>query len=243
MFTIELPSRGLLYGDKLPEGKINLRPMGEQEERLLFQEGGDGMRKVQQLIDNCYQDGDKVPACDLVVTDRFYILFMLRIQMFGPMYEIRFKCADCNHSRKMNLDLLQDLDKTELPDDAKEPFLTTLSHNKTEIGFRLLRGKDETAIAKHTKRMSLSSSASNDTSSRYRIAKQIVTLDGNETTEEEALAFAKSLDMRDVNDFRLDTEAVEAGVVMTLVTDCPSCASVNEQILPFTVEFFRPSKR
>ena len=66
MFTVELPSRGVLYEGKLPEGKANLRPMGEQEENLIFQRGGDRMAKIRRIVDNCYLDKEKVSSSELL---------------------------------------------------------------------------------------------------------------------------------------------------------------------------------
>lgn len=242
-FTVELPSRGVLYGDAMPGGKANLRPMGEAEERLLFQRGGDPMTKVQKIVDNCYLDGNKVTPGNLLMIDRFYILLMLRIQMFGPVYEIPFRCSSCNHQRRVHINLLDDLDKKDMVDGIAEPFEVTLPHCQKTVGFRLLRGNDEDQIAKHSKRMMMKSTDFGDDSARYRLGKQIVTIDGEEATDKAAQDLAHGLDMADANEFRLAVEDVEGGVDLTLLQDCPACGYINENMMPFTVEFFRPSAR
>jgi hypothetical protein len=243
MFTVELPSRGVLYEDKLPGGKVNLRPMGEAEENLLFQRGGDAVMKAHRIVDNCYLDAAKVAPGDLLMIDGFYILLMLRVQMFGPVYEVPFRCQACSHQRKTRVNILEELDKRDMADGVVEPFEVVLAHAKKTVNFRLLRRKDEEDVSKHTKRMLMKSTDFGDDSARYRIGKQIMSIDGKEVGGEEAQRFARALDMKDANDFRLAVEAVEGGVDLTLYQDCPACGYANEYTMPFTAEFFRPSNR
>ena len=217
--------------------------MGAQEEQIIFQRGGDPLAKSDKIIEGCYLDGEKVSAKDLLMIDRLYILFMLRVQMFGPVYRIPFVCQRCNHQRKMDINIMDDLDVTRMDEDLEEPFEVDLPHCGSTVQFRLLRGKDEDEVSRHTKRVMMKSTDAGDPSSRYRIGLQIVTIDGEEAEKQKAVEFAQNLDMADSNEFRLGVEAVEGGIDLTLIRDCPQCGYVNEFVLPFTAEFLQPSTR
>lgn len=242
-FTVQLPSSGGLYDGNLPGGKATLRPMGAPEEQIIFQRGGDPLAKSSKIIDGCYLDAEKVTPGDLLMIDRLYILFMLRVQMFGPVYRIPFSCQRCNHQRKVDINIMDDLDVTRMGEDLEEPFEVDLPHCGSHIEFRLLRGKDEEEVSRHAKRVMLKSTDAGDPSSRYRIGLQIVTVDGDPVEKQKAVEFAKSLDMADSNEFRLGVEAVEGGIDLMLVHDCEQCGYVNEFLLPFTAEFLQPSTR
>ena len=247
-FTVELPSRGIYYLNEdgqqlLLEGKANLRPMGKQEEALLFQRGGDPVMKIATIVNNCYLDRDKVKAEDLLIVDRFYILFMLRVQMFGPVYEVPFRCSYCGHQRKMKINVMEELEVKQAKDEDIEPFNVDLPHCKQNVAYKLLRGKDEAEIARYTKRFRMQSTDAGDPSNRYRIAKQILQIDGNDVDKTSATKFADTLDMADANEFRLAVEEVECGIDLEIMHDCEGCGATVEFVLPFTIEFLQPGKR
>jgi hypothetical protein len=249
-FTVDLPSRGVPYNGALPEGKALLKPMGAAEEQILFQQG-DAMSHIRQIIDNCYMDADKVPPEDLLVTDRMYILFMLRIQAFGPTYNgVPFRCSSCRAQRKISVNLLEDLDDQRMTDDQVEPFEVKLPHSGKKVQFRLLRGKDEIEVSRHAKRVLMRSNDAGDPSHRYRIGLQLVsiggkTLDQAQVPEDKqaALEFAQGLNLGDAAAFRAAVADVEPGIDLTIMKECSKCGYINEFMMPFTAEFFQPSSR
>lgn len=242
-FTVQLPSTGALYDGKLPGGKATLRPMGAPEEQIIFQRGGDPLAKSSKIISGCYLDAEKLPPEELLMVDRLYILFMLRVQMFGPVYEIPFACQRNDHQRKIKVNIMKDLEVKRMDEDLEEPFEVDLPHSGKHIEFRLLRGKDEDEVSRHAKRIMLKSSDAGDPSSRYRIGLQILTIDSEKVEKSKATDFALGIDMADANEFRLAVEAVEGGIDLMLMHDCEQCGFVNEFLLPFTAEFLQPSTR
>lgn len=253
-FAVELPSRGVLYGGKLPGGKINLRGLGASEEALLFNQG-DAVLNISKIIDNCYMEAKSLPPGELLITDRLYILFMLRIKAYGSVYNnVPFRCVSCRHQRKIVINLLEDLsDKRMAVDGDKvptEPFEVILPHADVVVQFRLPRGKDELEIQRHSKRMLMQSSDATDPSYRYRIAIQLVAVgdrildqSGVPADKQYAIQFASNLDMPDANAFRNAVNAVESGIDPMLYHTCESCGYINELIIPLTAEFFQPSGR
>lgn len=260
-FQVELPSRSVLYstdaGDHVfPNGIVRLRPMGSAEENLIFSPGGDAYTKIDTIINNCYLDGARWNPQELLVVDRFYLLFMLRINMFGKNYKTDFGCRYCDYQDpEMEMDLMEDLDVVRMDDGTIEPFNVRLPHKGSDVTFRLLRGKDEAEIQRFVKRSRMkgqkgqrsgSSLAEDDPQAlRFRIARQLVSIDGADVTGnfERAYAFARSLQMGDTNEFRLAVDEVEPGLDTEIIVDCPGCGKTNRTRLPMNEEFFLPSGR
>lgn len=273
-FMVELPSRGLLYG-KNHDGTALLRPMGDREEALLYQQGGDPAMKMAQIIDQCYLSKDTLPPDDLLITDRLYILLMLRLEMFGPWYKIPFRCRECRHQEETTINTLEELNKIEMGIDAStgeemdsdvcEPFEMQypLSRSGYQIRFRLLRASDEKAIIREMRnarfgrqrgdaRIAAGTGDLREPDNVIRMARQIVEVgepDGSggfawkDYSYSQRVKFVHGLDMADRNEFRLEVEAVEGGVDLTLLLDCPACGFTNKFLMPFTEEFLVPSTR
>ncbi len=243
-FTVDLPSRGLHYGGALPEGKIMVRAMGEAEEALLFQRSGDPVTKIARILDNCYVDENKFPAQDLLETDRLYILFMLRVQMFGASYRIPYRCDECRFQGKRDVDLMEELETIRLKDGCTEPFEALLPDCDQVVQFRGLRGSDSQAIRRKIRRAesrSKDDEAISDPTNRLRIARQITAIDEADCTEAEAEDFAHSLTFADAQTFRTEAEKYESGLDPRVFVECPKCGFDNELTLPLTADFFRPS--
>jgi hypothetical protein len=271
-FMVELPSRGLLYGEN-HDGTALLRPMGDREEALLYQQGGDPAMKMAQIIDQCYLSGDTFPPDELLITDRLYILLMLRLEMFGPWYKIPFRCRECRHQEETTINVLEELNKIEMgvdpstgeTRDVREPFQMQypLSRSGYQIRFRLLRAHDEKAIIREMRnarfgrqrgdtRIAAGTGDTREPDSVIRIARQIVEVgvpnesgdfDWKDYSYAQRVKFVHGLDMADRNEFRLEVESVEGGVDLTLLLDCPACGFTNKFLMPFTEEFLVPSTR
>lgn len=240
-FTITLPSRGILYEGNLPGGTVELRPLTTAEEAILYNAASQGVEKIDQIIKACYRSSDNVDPDDLLITDRFFILLNLRTRAFGARYEFPLKCQFCPQQFKKALNLAEELEIQELPEDTVEPIMTKLPNCGDMVGLRLLRGKDERAIARHTKRMRMKSADPSDPSFLYRMARMLVTVEGSEISLMDAEKYVRRLEMGDSVHIQNCVDKAEAGVDMSVFATCPSCGSENELQLPFTAEFFRPS--
>jgi len=238
-FTVQLPSRGVLYEGKLPEGKIVLRPLTTAEESILYSPSGDGVTKISNIINSCIVSKD-LPPEDLLLIDRFFILIDLRTRSFGPFYDVPLKCQFCDAQTKSRLDIREELEVKYMEDGLEEPFDVKLPICGDTLQFRLLRGKDELSIARYSKRIRMQSVDVGDPSYQYRLATQIVGVNGKELERLGKEQYVKRLDMGDTNAFRLEVEKVEGGVDTTILLDCRNCGATNQMEMPFTIEFFRP---
>jgi len=239
-FIVELPSQGIPYGDELPDGKLALRPMTTREESILYS-AGEGTTKIASVINSCV--ASSFDPMHLLMVDRFYILLALRVQSLGPEYTAMVKCRWCNQQWKAPINIIEDLDKTLMEEDVEEPFDCQLPKNGSTVSLRFLRGVDEDKIAKRAKKVRLKSNDPGDPSYLYRLALQIVAIDGEVVDEKKAEKFVATLDMGDSNAIRAKVDEVEGGVDTTLFLECPHCGSDNETQMPFDTDFFRPTAR
>jgi hypothetical protein len=237
---VSLPSKGLFYReDQLTEGKIELAPMSAREEKLVA-----GMRgsNIEEVIDSILTRCIKSPISpdDLLVTDRFYLLLALRANSYGEVYNIDLTCPYCEVKGKYDLKLPGGLDiqYAELTD--REPFRVKLPSGVI-IGFNLLRGKDQKAIKRNAEiTTSKGYAGEGDPSYLYRIAKQIVSVNGKSLDMLVAQEMLSRMTARDSAALKNAFDKKTPGVITTIKKPCVSCTKEIQTELPMTAEFFRP---
>ena len=242
-FLCPLPSEGKLYegSEGAAQGSVILRPMTISEESILAQQGGDSLSKISAIINACTVSKE-YPIDDLLMIDRFAILLALRTRSFGGKYKFPFRCQFCGGQFKTEIDIMEELHaKVTDPDGAGEPFQVNFPISNDLVTFRLLRGKDEMAVAKSVKRFKLQSSDAGDPSNIMRMSKQILTVNGEELQGVRKDQYIRNLDSGDSNAFRLAVERAEGGIDTNILIDCRMCGASNETSMPFDIEFFRPS--
>jgi hypothetical protein len=263
--TATLPSRGVLYkdgdtgDDLLPGGEIQVRKLTAKEESILMNQGARGVERIAILLKNCTKlPSAKLTHDDLLITDRLAILLAMRTITFGPNYAFTFRCQFCGNTGKANVNIMDDLEertpekiaedlllkgKIESVNDfvLEEPFDVPLDDCGKVVSLRFLRGTDETRIVKRSKRMAMQSNDPSDPSYLYRIALQIVAIDGESQNIATTEAFVRDLTAGDTARIRLAVDDTEPGIDLKVFPTCPSCGGENERMMPFDAEFFRPS--
>lgn len=239
-FEITLPSYGIPYEGKLPGGRVKLRPMTTAEEAILYNAAGDAVSKVNAIINACVVSKSMATE-ELLLSDRFYILLMLRTRSFGARYKFPFRCSGCNAQSKQEVNLVEDLTIKPMESGLQEPFDVLLPISGDTVSLRFLRGKDEARIARHAKRVRMQSSDPSDPSYLYRLALQIVTINGVEKPLLDVENYVAKMDVGDSAKIRAETDLREGGIDTTIYIDCPFCGFTNEMEMPFSVEFFRPN--
>ena len=243
--VVELPSRGFLYGEKLPDGKVSIRTMTTNEEKFIYSGKGSIPEKMNTLLLRCCQLPQGFNPGELLVSDRLFLLIKIRLASFpGIPYSFHVQCENDNCGEQFS----HTCDLVELPveylDEAKEePFTVDLPVCGRQVGFRMLRGKDETQIYSYAKRQKLKKNKSKmeDETYTYALARRIVSIDGNEIDQATALTFLENnFVSADSLALKKAIEKEDCGVNTDLAVECPECGFLFEKDMPFTKEFLRP---
>lgn len=258
---VQLPSRGVLYDGKVPDGEIGVRKLSSTEEELLLSSGTRGTERMDQILKACLQlpgGENALPHEELLMSDRMAALLALRTITFGPHYEFNYKCNFCGQMQKAEVNILEDLEEStpdiiqmrmrekEGRDDFQitEPFEVILPDNGAVLMMRFLRGKDEKRLTAKTKRTMMQSVDRGDRSYLFRFALQIVTINGEDVPIAKKEVFVRSPDVtaKDTAAMRIAVDDREPKIDLRVYPDCRSCGATNEMAMPFTGEFFQPSK-
>jgi hypothetical protein len=240
---VVLPSRGLLYNGKLPDGTVQVRKLTVGDE-IILQSGAGGVEMISQLINACVKLPQGMTHGELLTADRLAILIGIRVFTHGQKYSYTYRCQHCGAAQKADCNLGSDIKEKPIDPSVTEPVDVHLQDADQTVGLRFLRGKDEDAVSKVAKRQSLQSNDVGDPSIITRMALQLVTIDGKEAgdlTERER--FIKNMTLPDGQDMRKALDDKEPGIDLSVFPECKACGGVNEISLPFGLEFFRPARR
>jgi hypothetical protein len=238
-----LPSKGVLYDGRIPEGKVEARKMTVAEISAFESSGTSAADKIERLLKSCVRLPNGFEHRELLMADRMAALFGLRTITLGADYRFDFKCKYCGHVNHANCNLTTDLEQRTPVEGLAEPITVTLPDTGKVLKLRFLRGKDEEAVAKYAKRIKMSSVDNDDPSLPYRIATQIVKIDDEEHGIMDRERFVKGLPLGDLMAIADTIEELEPGISLDLMPDCVKCQSGNEVSLDMSVEFFRPHRR
>ena len=151
--VVDLPSGGKLYSEDSPlrDGKIELKYMTAKEEDILtsqnlIQKGLVIDKVIDSLILTKGVKGD-----DLLLGDKNAVMVAARILAYGPEYACQV--TDPNTGKAIEYTFnLADCPFKKIPDNVTENnFEVTLPTCKKKITFKLLTGKEETAITEELK--------------------------------------------------------------------------------------------
>lgn len=252
--SITLPSKGLLYEGQIPDGKVKCAPWDTDIEEIFSSGFGSSSSLITEVLDRCLDI--PIKSTELLVGDRYYAFMALRSESYGSSYTFPYKCTYCNFKFNETLDIMKDLDVIYLPDDAKEPFSVDLTDAGVSLQFRLLRGSDDEDIDEYLERfykqsakgakLSRGGALSNKKKKpqnpvyKYRLAKHIVGVDGEEYDLDQSLEFVNNLLAGDSREFRNAINDVDPRLDIRIEIECPRCESENQTILPFTSDLISP---
>lgn len=243
--VITLPSRGHLYDGKIPGGKVAARSTTAKEEKLLYGGRGAVGEKINTLISRCLDLPEGMTPADMLVNDRTFAFIKIRMLSFGGDYPLVVRCADCTEQFNHNFDLTSlEVFRYDENEQREEPFQVKLPISGKTVGFRLLRGRDEEAIYKYEKQKKARKGRSlEDDSYTYSYSRRVVSVDGEKLDQSDALSFIENLVSQDLMELRYAIEDQERGIDLNLQIECPFCGFLNEILMPWTDQFFRPKRR
>ena len=244
LVTVPLPSRGRLYGGAIPNGEVRIRKILVAEEQILFSSGGDTLSKIARLLQACCALPKGFKHRDLLISDRFFILVALRTETYGPNYRISFRCDSCGSTNKKVIDIAQELNEKPAGEDLHEPWEVELPDAGVTVGMRFRRGHDEEESVRAAKiaRQKGVEGTIEDQSFTLGLARRILTIDGVEVENVlEARRLINRMTAKDSAAIRIREDLLEPGIDTRIYPECTNCGAVNDQEMPFDLEFFRPT--
>jgi len=240
---VQLPSRGVLYGGKVPDGTVHIRKLKVGEEAAI-QSATSGMELVSAVVSTAVKLPEGMSHLDLLMTDRLALLIALRVNTFGRVFPLTFRCPVCGHKTQADIDLGTALEETPADPGLTEPMTLTLPDCGKSVGLRFLRGKDEATIARMSKQVAMKNNDPGSSSHILRLALQIQTIDAVELSLDKREDFVRDLTMVDsqaIQDFIAERES---GVDISFTRPCSreDCGTEVPLQLPFTADFFRASR-
>ncbi len=241
--TITLPSRGVLYEGRVPDGKVVIRKMTAAEEAVLSSAGGTFIDRISRIIAACAKLPNAFAHKDLLVTDRLAILIALRTFTFGPNYACKFTCGDCRAKNDVTVNIIDELKTVYAGETLAEPIHVNLVDAGVTAQMRFMRGTDEEAMAKYAKRFEMRSSDQLDQSQIHRVARLLLTIDGEELGDiVKREDYIRALTAADLIRIENAIDDAEPGIDLELGYTCLRCDTVQKERMPFTAEFFRPAR-
>lgn len=125
-FTIELPSKGLLY-PKLFEVK-SMRV--KDYKKLASSQKGEYIKALVEVIKDLSKDPERVN--DLTVQDFNYILTWLRVNSVSDIYNLMVTCPSCGNEIEERINLTK-LESTEFKDEFKDPVVISVNDVKIKL--------------------------------------------------------------------------------------------------------------
>ena len=256
--SINLPSKGILYEGKVPDGKVKCYLWDTDIEEIFSSGFGTSSSLITEVLDRCLELPFK--STELLVGDRYYAFMALRSESYGGEYTFPFQCTNCSFKFKKTIDIMTDLSTVILPDGSKEPFDVKLPDSGVTVQYRLLRGFDEEDIDEYTERFfqkkadkgaKLGQGArvlnvggkrkkQQNPIYKYRMAKHIIGVDGSVYDSDQSLDFIKELVGLDSLTLRRSINEIDPRLDIRIEIECPRCDFTNESILPFSSDLISP---
>jgi len=245
---IEMPKSSqdtykLIYG-VVVDGRriedITLREMTGYEEDILANDNLPPMERFDRIIKQCVvsigdiTDRQQIAQIidNMVVSDRVYLLILLRRATLGDIFRMEFTCPQC----KKKFTATVDLSTLEIkrPAEYQDEVEVELPSGKKAI-LEVYRGATERQLARLSKADNVLSIA---------ILGRLKQLNGTPIDKSPTgLEIVKSLSYRDRMFLRNKFEEMEGGVDTTLEVTCPECGYEFQSILdPAQRGFFFPQE-
>jgi hypothetical protein len=241
----QLPSRGLLYGGKIPDGNVTILPIrGEQEELLAgtADKAESSLIVLQHVTQQLVQTPSDFAFQDLLVTDWMACLLNLLVFSYTPTITLKPKCPRCGHSfvqttsvPELECTTVEKFDATTY----REPFTSKpLPRSGETVKFRLLRLRDLNRIQDYVQKVQprLGAIGGNPALS-YTLAVQILSVNDVAKTDLEIIRWAKNALAFDLRFLREQIESYETGYDLRPTFKCQKCEELFQVQLP--LDFFR----
>jgi len=269
---IPLPSAGMYYEGKIPNGEVQVRPMGLIADKILATQR---LAQSGQTIDYIFKNHVKFPdpafdPLDLLVGDRMFLLYYLRGITHGNNYEFTVTCTneECARVSSHEYDLNKIAETVKGPT-VTEPLkvilpsmtksLSELAGGGTEVyaEVRFLRGRDlQVMMRTHRIKENVQTGIARNAITNKPMAFVEPSLDSSieDHLNMVIVSINGNRDRTKINEIfkrmtSADTAAIrrtltknEPGVETAIIVTCPDCKTEMRMNLPITESFFRPTE-
>lgn len=256
-----LPSHGLYYDKKVPDGRVQVRPMGLHAEKILAtQRLAASGKSLEWLFKKCVKFPNEFDPLNLLAGDRIFLLYYLRGITHGNNYEFVVRCTneDCGQATTDEYDLngLRNTISRPVVELGEEPFKIVLPHlteilrakGHTEdfyVKVRFLRGYDMAKMLTHrnvAKRFGGKPVADSiDNTLEENLNLLIVDAMGHKDPIKikELVQKLHAADTATIREFLRENSP---GIDTTIDVKCKHCGNEMRMELPITESFFRPAR-
>jgi hypothetical protein len=238
-YPITVPSKGLLYGDRLPGGGLKISPWTvAQEDAIARNSEGEQKDLTAELLRTNVAWPEGFTYEDLLLTDQYFILLNLRMISYLDFMTLPHQCPSCGAIEGIEVKLGEIMVKTAEDTDPEEPYSVFLPRRKVKVELRQQRVGDLTAAEKY-----LQSSLTTVPERRraFLYARQIVAIDGQQVPFDERLKFVSTLAIIDLKAIGNKVEKHATGIQGRYSVECSKCKSLDKEWVPeIHADFFRP---
>ncbi len=246
---VDLPSGGRFYPPGHPlhnQEVVEIRYMTARDEDVLTSQTllskGLALDKfVQGILVN-----QSIKVEDLLVGDKSAIMIAARITGYGPEYEVKITCPECQSEVEHEFDLsdynkyFRTVESTDTPFELNEQghFVTTLPASNQKVTLKLLTTRDEKRIQKMTEMRAKNKLA--DSATTDMLKSIVVSIDGV-TQPDDLGQMILDLPARDSLFIRKNYTKLVPKVEMKEHFDCMYCGTKSEMEVPLGATFFWPN--
>jgi|TARA_R110000851_G_scaffold16567_2_gene53829 hypothetical protein len=237
---VSLPTGGKFYPPEHSlHGKesVEIKQMTTREEEILTNQS---LIKQGLLTDRLIQSvllDKQINPESLFIGDKNAILIALRIDGYGPEYNISLSCPSCGEANNKEVDLsilgVKGVDDS-IETTERGTFIVDLPRTGAKIELRLLTGLDEKKIAETNKK-----------TKKYGLERPIATqyahmiVSVNENTDQSFISgFAADLPAFDSRVIRNEYKKINPDVDMSFDFQCDECNHEQGLEVPITANFF-----
>ena len=249
---VDLPSAGRFYPPTHPlhnKEHVEIKYMTAKEEDILTSQSllEKGLA-LDRLISNLLVN-KKIKVDTLLVGDKSAILIAARASGYGADYETDVGCPSCGESQRCVYDLStvpshggaasEGFETEGLTLNERGNFVTTLPRNPVAVEFRLLTGRDETALVNASAKRRKKNAPDSLITDQLKL--MIVSI--NDYNDFELISeFVNTMTLADSRHLRDLYQKVCPSIELKEVFVCDSCSYEDDIIFPFTTDFFWPQQ-
>lgn len=244
--TVQLPSLGLPYGGRLPNGIVAISSMTVSEEKILANPSNDVDDVLSTIIGRTSDLGVLLPG-DLITADRMFLMVKIRAISYGPHLRLTKPCdrEGCSSEVTYNYDIENEITFGALdPSTWGEEIAVKLPVSGKTVGLRLLTGNDEVSVARMLRDRQVKGKTQVTRGDRLvaMIAEAITRIDDKPRQSIPTMLLIQGVEGLAVR----DRSAIEKALTKHSPTmhsevsvNCSACGKANTVEFELTPEFFR----